>query len=109
MITRNCGLCHFCARPIRKVLDGEEWCDFCKDYQRPISHGWASKDNSPCYPDPPAAFALHSKLAVAKQAQGMAHLILRGEPTCLLCGGKDAPIVGGRHLNPEKWCKGEAH
>lgn len=35
-----CGRCHSCGGPIRIVLDGEEWCQNCETYQRPISHGW---------------------------------------------------------------------
>lgn len=26
-------------------------------------------------------------------------------PTCDLCGGSSAPIVRGRHLNPDKFCE----
>lgn len=44
----NCGKCHDCGEPIRFVLDGEEWCDKCHKYQRPVSHGWASKEKTAC-------------------------------------------------------------
>jgi len=37
----NCGHCHVCGRPLREVLDGEEWCDYCGTYRRYRSHGWA--------------------------------------------------------------------
>jgi len=30
-----------CGRPVRIVLDGEEWCDHCQRYQRPREHGWS--------------------------------------------------------------------
>ena len=33
--------CHGCGREVRIVLDGEEWCQHCKDYQRPVPHGWS--------------------------------------------------------------------
>lgn len=54
---RQCGRCHTCGGPIRKVLDGEEWCDRCARYQRPASHGWArdiglSTDSTPCVAPP---------------------------------------------------------
>lgn len=48
----NCGRCHDCGRPVRIVLDGEEWCDNCQKYQRPISHGWsyyAGGEDTPCW------------------------------------------------------------
>lgn len=50
---------------------------------------------------------LDERIAVAKAAPAVAHLILsRGPyPTCRLCGGDGAPIVGGVHLNPEQWCQ----
>ena len=37
---RNCGYCHECGSPLRKVLDGEEWCPECEEYKRYRSHGW---------------------------------------------------------------------
>lgn len=45
-----CEKCHKCGAQIRIVLDGEEWCDSCQSYQRPIAHGWSTiyKDNSQC-------------------------------------------------------------
>jgi len=43
----NCGRCHKCGSPIRIVCDGEEWCDNCRDYQRPRPHGWAAGLGSP--------------------------------------------------------------
>jgi len=33
--------CTKCGRPVRIVLDGEEWCDHCQRYQRPREHGWS--------------------------------------------------------------------
>ncbi len=48
---------------------------------------------------------LQQRIDVAKAAPGLAHLILRGpSPVCQLCGGTDAPIIAGQHLNPERWC-----
>jgi hypothetical protein len=47
----NCGRCHRCQTKVRIVLDGEEWCPNCKQYQRPRSHGWASGDDSRCAPE----------------------------------------------------------
>ena len=34
--------CHGCGNRVRIVLDGEEWCDKCQTYQRPVTHGWSS-------------------------------------------------------------------
>jgi hypothetical protein len=49
---------------------------------------------------------LDRRLAVAREVPAMAHLILCGSsPTCEECGGTSAPIVGGKHLDPEKWCE----
>jgi len=49
---------------------------------------------------------LDERLDVARAHPGIAHLILAGpSPTCSLCGGTQAPIVGGKHLNPERWCE----
>lgn len=47
-----CSFCHACGHPIRRVLDGEEWCPNCRRYQRPTSHGWhpGEGDDSPCLP-----------------------------------------------------------
>lgn len=46
-----CGLCHLCGFKLRKVLDGEEWCDNCKMYCRYRSHGWGSGGtDSACRP-----------------------------------------------------------
>lgn len=48
---------------------------------------------------------LEERLEAARAAPGQAHLVLGGpSPTCQLCGGRNAPIVGGKHLNPERWC-----
>lgn len=44
----NCGHCHTCGEKLRRVLDGEEWCDHCNAYRRYRSHGWDSKDDSTC-------------------------------------------------------------
>ena len=33
-------LCHKCGLPLRRVLDGEMWCDNCGRYQRSFYHGW---------------------------------------------------------------------
>lgn len=38
--TSNCGHCHECGRPLKKCLDGEEWCSRCGTYCRYRSHGW---------------------------------------------------------------------
>ena len=37
----KCGRCHTCGTKLRRVLDGEEWCDTCGAYRRYRSHGWA--------------------------------------------------------------------
>ena len=37
----RCGRCHTCGEMLRYVLDGEEWCNKCKQYRRYPSHGWA--------------------------------------------------------------------
>jgi hypothetical protein len=39
---RHCGRCHTCGSKLRKVLDGEEWCDTCQAYRRYKSHGWGA-------------------------------------------------------------------
>ena len=45
-----CGHCHTCGGFLKKVLDGEEWCEKCGAYRRYQSHGWGStEDNSPCH------------------------------------------------------------
>ena len=50
--------------------------------------------------------ALDRRIAAAKAAPGVAHLILGGpSPTCELCGGTSAPIIDGRHLAPERFCE----
>ena len=36
-----CGRCHTCGTPLKRVLDGEEWCAECRVYRRYWSHGWA--------------------------------------------------------------------
>lgn len=52
------------------------------------------------------AAELDAKLALARSLPGIAHLILSGpSPTCSLCGGRSAPIVDGRHIDPERWCE----
>jgi len=38
---RLCGHCHTCGSELRRVLDGEEWCDRCGAYRRYQSHGWS--------------------------------------------------------------------
>ena len=55
---------------------------------------------------------IKSLISTAKQTPGVAHLpafglvIYSGKwPVCELCGGVDAPIVNGKHLSPEKFCK----
>ena len=40
-MTRNCGHCHECGTPLRRCLDGEQWCETCRAYRRYRSHGWA--------------------------------------------------------------------
>jgi len=37
-----CGRCHDCGTRLRRVLDGEEWCDRCETYHRYQSHGWGN-------------------------------------------------------------------
>jgi hypothetical protein len=57
---------------------------------------------------------LRERIRVAKLMPGVAHLpafglILYGNqkgPVCELCGGVDAPIIDGKHL--DGWCKHEA-
>lgn len=44
----NCLRCHKCGKLIRIVLDGEEWCDSCQSYQRPLTHGWAVGEDTTC-------------------------------------------------------------
>lgn len=59
-----------------------------------------------------SAAELDRRLDIARAAPGIAHLVLvrYGEPgpTCDLCGGTMAPIIDGRHLNPERFCEGRA-
>lgn len=46
-----CWKCHKCGGTIKVALDGEEWCDNCQSYQRPVRHGWSrnvSEDYSLC-------------------------------------------------------------
>lgn len=45
---RHCGHCHSCGGPLRRVLDGEEWCDACGAYRRYLSHGFDTDDASAC-------------------------------------------------------------
>lgn len=62
-LRHHCGRCHECGLPLRKVLDGEEYCAQCHAYQRYVSHGWTGnalddyRDECPppadCY-EPPA-------------------------------------------------------
>jgi len=40
---RYCGRCHTCGTPLKKVLDGEEWCPTCQAYRRYASHGWNAR------------------------------------------------------------------
>lgn len=46
----KCFHCHECGHPLKKVLDGEEWCPVCQSYRRYRSHGWthALADKTPC-------------------------------------------------------------
>jgi hypothetical protein len=44
----GCNRCHDCGDVLHTVLDGEEWCDRCREYRRYRSHGWASRDRSEC-------------------------------------------------------------
>lgn len=39
---RDCGHCHTCGSPLKRVADGEEWCAACGAYRRYRSHGWSS-------------------------------------------------------------------
>lgn len=49
---------------------------------------------------------LVERLELARTVPGVAHLILAGpSPTCELCGGRSAPIIGGKHLSPERFCE----
>lgn len=51
---KNCKLCHECGAELREVLDGEEWCDKCKEYKRYASHGWkggTGEDGCPTMPE----------------------------------------------------------
>ena len=50
-LLRHCGRCHICGTRIIHVLDGEEWCGHCQQYQRPHRHGWAYEyhDLSHCW------------------------------------------------------------
>ena len=52
---RGCGRCHTCGKVLNIVLDGEEWCPYCKTYRRYRSHGWAAGCGDPnpyCPQDP---------------------------------------------------------
>lgn len=52
MEKRNCNHCHTCGGKMRRVLDGEEWCDTCQTYRRYESHGWGSRgEDNPCPQD----------------------------------------------------------
>ena len=53
MNQQNCGHCHTCGNALRNVLDGEEWCDTCKQYRRYKSHGWGANGDGPEYQCPP--------------------------------------------------------
>lgn len=49
---------------------------------------------------------LDARLALAREKPSIAYMLLSGpSPTCELCGGTQAPIIGGRHLNLERWCE----
>lgn len=48
MNTINCGRCHECGTTLRVVLDGEEWCDVCRQYRRYNTHGWRHGEESSC-------------------------------------------------------------
>jgi len=41
MPRRHCGRCHSCGQPLKRCLDGEEWCSVCQTYRRYPSHGWS--------------------------------------------------------------------
>jgi hypothetical protein len=45
-----CGRCHACGTKLKNVLDGEEWCENCKQYRRYHSHGWGrwAGEKNPC-------------------------------------------------------------
>lgn len=65
MNTRYCGHCHTCGDELRKVLDGEEWCNTCKAYRRYFSHGWghSKQDNNPYCPPQPVAYRVSAHWA----------------------------------------------
>lgn len=48
----RCHHCHTCGTPLTHVLDGEDWCQKCRNYRRYRSHGWtyAYADEDPCIP-----------------------------------------------------------
>jgi hypothetical protein len=56
---------------------------------------------------------LDKRLEVARAMPGAAHLpsvglvLAPGQagPVCQLCGGRQAPIIDGQHLNPARWCE----
>ena len=49
-MSARCNNCHTCGSKLKDVLDGESWCDKCKQYRRYRSHGWthALADKTPC-------------------------------------------------------------
>jgi hypothetical protein len=69
----GCGQCHQCGHQIRRVLDGEEYCVRCEDYQRPWSHGWVRSGYSTAADQIPRA-ARHraSPLSASPSAQPLA-------------------------------------
>lgn len=50
---------------------------------------------------------LQKRLELAREKPEIAHLLLANPTervTCKLCGGTLAPIIDGKHLNPDKNC-----
>lgn len=41
-----CTLCHTCRGPIQRVLHDVEYCQSCRHYQRPLTHGYANPSPS---------------------------------------------------------------
>ncbi len=52
---------------------------------------------------------LQRRIELAREKPELAVMLLTVPaghgPTCELCGGRQAPIIDGRHLAPEKFCE----
>jgi len=51
-----CSRCHACGNPIQLVLNYAEYCTHCRQYQRPLSHGYdnpspTETEGAPCTTD----------------------------------------------------------